>query len=872
MRFCSLFPACLILLMGQMVSAAVCVDFESLTGGTVYPVGSSFSENTVTMTIQPGIDTSGQPVPGGFAQIIQFPQGSGNQALFLSNATVCLDLGCGDNLQLTYGNSGGYVNLFIDGDKLEVATLSDGTFILGGTEVTVSGGTISVSVLTSGIGEICIGGQELIVDNICFEPCDNTDCLEFEGITKELASGDGFTEDGLLVEVTGFDGNSGFLSPGTGNLAGHIGQELDLKNAGISLNDICASGISFQFGELDQGVEICINGDCVTTDSFTDLDGLMLGGATISVSGKLVGDVLTGTVSISGTIDSFQVGGRSLRLDHVCRQACERNCIDFEKEAVRTKFTPGDVFSEDGYEFGFDQFQSGDASGTIDDQGRAGHLGQDMRLENALFFGRFTCMDAFSVHYGQYTQGVRVTINGDSVNAASMDELDGQVIGGVTLSVTFDLVNGGQRGVLQGVGRFDELVIGGTLIYIDHLCLVPCPDPDCVDFEVFPLNAQYRETDFLMEDSTEMQVTGFGPGTALATIVDGNSADHIGNEIRLQQAGLSIRYPCASAISFHYAIDNGPVVLSVNGVNGPQVSKFSSYDGTVIGDANISVTGTDKGTVTITGTLLQVVIAGTDLHIDHICHVPCSGNCLDFEGIHPGESWFTFQGFIEDDVQVRTYLLFDLSGDLVDPDPVMRTSTSQRAGHLGQEIRLTNATAEFQFDDPCVTNLSLHFGNYGDLVNLQIGGDLVRAADMAALDGQVIGGVTVSVIRFPVTGGYTGLLRLDGNIDSLYIGGTNFYIDRVCFDVCEPIALGQLRILNVEDLSPTQRRYTLETEMTGPGILRLRANNDLGPTRPVQTGAVISPLASPPDTYRIQVVKPPSTLPWFFWAEAVYFE
>lgn len=872
MRSHTLFTVVVSFLFHQIITAALCVDFESLTGGTIYPVGSSYSENTVTMTIQPGIDTSGQPVPGGFGQIIQFPAASGNQALFLSNATVCLDLGCGDNLQFTYNNSGGYVNLSVDGDDLEVATLNNGTFTLGGTEVTVNGSTISVSVLTSAIGVICIGGQELIIDDICFDPCDSSDCLEFYGVGKEVTTGEAFTEDGLTVEVTGFDGNTGTLSGVTENLAGHRAPEIELKNAGIGLADICASGIAFAFAELLDGIELCVNGECITTNSFVDLDGLVIGGATISVDAKLVGEVLTGTVSLNGTIDSFQVGGRFLRLDHVCRQACERNCIDFEEEAVRTKFVPGDVFSEDGYDFGFDKFQAGDASGVIDDQGRAGHLGQDLRLENAVFLGRFDCMEAFSVHYGHYAQGVTVSINGNSVTVPTMEDLDGVVVGGVALTVTYDLVNGGKRGVLEGLGQFDELVIGGALIYIDHLCLVPCPDPDCIDFEIFPLGAQYRETDFLVEDSTEMAVTGFGSGTATATMVDGNRAGHFGNEIRLQQAGLSIRYPCAAAITFHYAIDNGPVALSVNGVKGAEVSKFDSYDGLSIGGASISVNGTDSGTVTITGTaLLEVVIAGTDLRVDRICHVPCSGDCIDFEGILPGASWSLFQDFIEDGVEVRTFFLFD-NGLTVSLDPLMRTGTNQRAGHLGQDLRLTNATAQFDFQDQCVTNLSLHFGNYGSLVNIQINSDLIEAPNMAALDGQVIGGVTVSVIRFPVAGGHTGLLQLDGNIDSLYLGGTNFYIDRVCYEFCEPITLGQLRIIDVEDLSPTERRYTLEVEMTGPGILRLRANNDLGPTRPVQSSATITPLASPPNTYRIQVSKSPSSTPWFFWAEAVYIE
>lgn len=864
---------CLGAFLVQILPAQTCVDFASLANGATYPVGATFSENTVNMSIHPGINVSGQPVAGGFAQVIQQPPGSGNKALLLNNSALCLELGCGENLTFTYTNSGGYVNLSINGDDLRVGTLNNGTFILGGTQVTVSGNTISVAVLTSGIGEICIGGQELIVDNFCFDPCDNPDCLEFEQISKQLTSGETFTEDGLTVEVTGFDGNPGTLTPVNENLAGHRGREIELADAGIALNDICASGIAFQFAQLRSGVEICVNGDCLTVDSMDDLDGLTLGGAVISVDAHTVGDVLTGTVSLSGTIDSFSVSGTSLRLDHVCREHCQRNCIDFEEEPVGTKYEADAIFTEDGYDFKIDKFQGGDPLATISDEGRAGHLGQDLHLEEAVIVGKFDCMEAFSVHYGQYAQGVTVSINGDSVTVNALESLDGQTLGGVLLTVTFDLVNGGKRGVLEGIGQFEELIIGGVNLYIDHLCLVPCPDPDCIDFEVFPLGAQYQESDILTEDATAMEVTSFGSGTTTATIADGNLAGHVGNEIRLQKAGLRLRYPCASKVTFRYAVETGPVQLSINGVPGIATANFSAYSGTQIGGVTISVSGTGAGLVTLTGTILEVVIAGADLRLDHICRVPCGGgDCLDFENIPLLGSWLAYQGFTEDNVLVRTFYLFEPNGNVVDIDPLMRTGTAQRAGHLGQDIRLTNATAWFEFESPCVTSLSLHFGNYGDLVNLQVNGQLVQAPDMAALDGMTVGGALVSVIRIPVPGGYTGILQLEGNFDTLYVGGADFFIDRVCFDPCEPIVLRDLRMINVEDISPTQRHYTMEVKMTGSGHLRLRANTHLGPTRPLQSAATITPASGEPDTYQIEITKPASDPRWFFWADAVYVE
>jgi len=864
---------CLFPFFATLSRATICVDFESLPRGSTYPVGSVIEENTVPMFIVPGIDENGQQVVNGFARIIEDPPGGGNQALLLNNSAVCLELSCGDMISFTFQNSGGYVNLSIDGDDLQLAGLGNGSFVLGGTTVTVTGALVQISSLTSAAHLLCIGGQELRVDNICFETCDSGDCLDFESLGPDrLFSGDSFSEDGRTIEVIGFDKNLGSLAGADTNNAGHRGREIDVSVAGIQLRDLCASSLEFKIAQSQDGIEININGDSLLLDTIDAFDGLEIGGVVISVIVKDDGGVLRGTVSLEGAIESFSISGQRFSLDHLCLGKCDRNCIDFEGEPVGTTFQKGEVFMEDGYAFTFLEYRGISGEGVISDLGKAGFAGQDMWLFRATMAGRFDCMEAFSFHFGQYADGILITINGETVSVEDLRELHAAEVGGVILSVSFDLVNGGVRGVLEGTGTFDELAIGGTDLYIDHLCLTPCPKPGCIEFEAMRLGAVFRDGDILSEDGTDMEVFPFGQGLEGVTITEGNFANGFGNEATLENAGLRLRYACASSVVFDYAYFSGLVQVSINGSDSLPVAGFSSLDGAVVGGATLSVTGTHAGTVTATGTILEIAIAGDELALDNICRTTCppSGTCLDFEALPPSGTWTLGTGFTEDGVEVECDLLFDSAGQLVSIDPLLRVDNRQLAGHLGNDLRMINAFADFDFGQSCVTNLSLHFGDYGSIVSVSVNGDTEVVQDLSGLDGASIGGTTLSVIGLPVSGGQSGLLSVEGNVTRFAIGGQNLFVDRICFTVCDPIFLGQLRLIDVRVLKPNLRQYTMQVPMTGPGTLRLRGNQTLGLTWPLQSGAVITPLTGQPDLFEIKVTKPVSDDRWFFRAEAVY--
>ncbi|MBN1125211.1 MAG: hypothetical protein JXA82_09390 [Sedimentisphaerales bacterium] len=98
------------------------------------------------------------------------------------------------------------------------------------------------------------------------------------------------------------------------------------------------------------------------------------------------------------------------------------------------------------------------------------------------------------------------------------------------------------------------------------------------------------------------------------------------------------------------------------------------------------------------------------------------------------------------------------------------------AGGSGQEMIVNNVNLEFQFPE-VLPGLQLLFGEYGGNCNININGDHRNFANFQDIDGQVIGGVQVSVTGG--AGNETGILRLYGDIHQFYIGGQEFAIDNV---------------------------------------------------------------------------------------------
>jgi hypothetical protein len=311
---------------------ARCIDFESLQAGTTYPVGSSFADSGVNLTVLPFQWTDGTWTSGGHVRVDNANRaGHSGLDLNLNNANLRFHLkGCVGHLTLLFGEYGGNVNLDINGDFRNTADFFNlNGAIVGGVKVAVIplGLNRGRLELTGSIDRFAIGGQELWIDHVCPDPC-AIPCIEFE--TQQLGSqypvGASFADAGatLLIEKFQWSGGTwttaGYAQIDNRQLAGHTGQDLWINNVNTRFQfQNCIKGLSLLFGEYGGNVNLDINGDFRNSPNLQDLDGATVGGVTVDVADLGGG---RGRLVLTGTIQSFAIGGQEFWIDHVCTVPC----------------------------------------------------------------------------------------------------------------------------------------------------------------------------------------------------------------------------------------------------------------------------------------------------------------------------------------------------------------------------------------------------------------------------------------------------------------------------------------------------------------------------------------------------------------------
>ena len=136
----------------------------------------------------------------------------------------------------------------------------------------------------------------------------------------------------------------------------------------------------------------------INADNFQDLDGQTAGGITLSVPMGGNGND-TGILVFQGKpIQEFAIGGQELWIDRICLLTGDPNegepmvdCVEFEELNLADVYGVGDVFSvanSDG-SLKFDAKVggfgiSGAGSATVENGGKAGAMGQELRVDLSL--------------------------------------------------------------------------------------------------------------------------------------------------------------------------------------------------------------------------------------------------------------------------------------------------------------------------------------------------------------------------------------------------------------------------------------------------------------------------------------------------------
>jgi hypothetical protein len=318
-----------------------CVDFEGLTLATVYNVSDVFADSGVTMTAAQFQWSNGTWTSGGFAAVQDAGLAGGTGLdLQLNNITLNFDFGRPvEDLVLFFGEYGGNVNLTINGDFRNVIDLVDlDAQMVGGTyvEVAQSPPGFGVLVITGTVNSFSLGGQELWIDDVCDDVGPTGECIEFEDLApgEQYDYGHFFADSGVGMLVGEFfwlptgSTTAGHVVVDTANKAGGTGQDVHPNNVNIFFfHDGPLAKISLLYNDFGGNVNLMVNDELANTWDFVDLHNTIVGDATVSLDPP---SGFSGTLTVTGFIESFAIGGQETWIDRVCSVPAEIFTDGFE--------------------------------------------------------------------------------------------------------------------------------------------------------------------------------------------------------------------------------------------------------------------------------------------------------------------------------------------------------------------------------------------------------------------------------------------------------------------------------------------------------------------------------------------------------------
>jgi hypothetical protein len=252
--------------------------------------------------------------------------------------------------------------------------------------------------------------------------------------------------------------------------------------------------------------------------------------------------------------------------------------------------------------------------------------------------------------------------------------------------------------------------------------------------------------------------------------------------------------------SFLFLDLGGSVNIQVNGFGAvieapdfPSLGTFSPAPGVVMSTTWVPVGGGIMGTVTLTGPVQHVRIGGQELWIDDlVCNNGlggAAGPCLyavDYETLPMGNTYGTPAGHSPGDWAfneggIDVYVVdFDAGGIILFNEMIVVPGF----GPLGP-IKVMNVNNIGQLFDLAplgitTTEVSFEYIDFGGTENLAINGSVLQIGDLHTFSGMTLGGVYVSVVTWPYGAGVYGRVTLTGNVQTLRVGGQEFWMDDVC--------------------------------------------------------------------------------------------
>ena len=148
-------------------------------------------------------------------------------------------------------------------------------------------------------------------------------CVTFEDQTlgTQFIEGQSLVAAGVTIDVGNFNDfgiiTSGFSQIDAAGLAGGLGTDAQLNNVTMDFGfPYPLEGLTLRYGDYGGTVNLVTNGVLVVARSIRVLDGTSNGGVAVAVN--QVPNQSLGTLTLSGAISDFTLGGQELWIDEVC--------------------------------------------------------------------------------------------------------------------------------------------------------------------------------------------------------------------------------------------------------------------------------------------------------------------------------------------------------------------------------------------------------------------------------------------------------------------------------------------------------------------------------------------------------------------------
>ncbi len=506
------------------------------------------------------------------------------------------------------------------------------------------------------------------------------DCIDFEdlalGATYNV--GDMFTADnaGFAADIKGrpftFSNNTmfagGFTRVENGGLAGGVGQELNVNNILLEFDfqQAVTNGLTFEFGEYGGNLNLNINGDFRNFADFQDINGLNIGGTTVTIPAGGFGNDM-GRLQIDGAINFFAVGGQELFVDGVCLlRAGDLDWGDAPDSPDGPSYNTvaannGAVHLIDGV-----HFLGALIDGESDGQPNGSATGDDLADaddEDGIVFltdlvpGQVATIEITANEDGWLNGWVDFDRNGgwdpsDQVFAAEFIPI-GVHVRNFLVPASADLGTTFSRWRFAdfqtplgpaGAGTASGFLAAGEVEdYRNEI--VETGDDLCIDFEDLALGSQYFVGDMFTADAAGFQAdirgedftfsNGMTTNGGFTQVAGSQLAGDVGQDLAVNNILLNFMFtaPTLPGLSLNFGEFGGNLNIEING-DFRNFEDFQDINGAVIGGTLISVPvggfGQDNGVLIVDGAVNSFKIGGQELWIDHLCIFEGQGGRFDW--------------------------------------------------------------------------------------------------------------------------------------------------------------------------------------------------------------------------------------------------